>query len=447
MESPIAIVGAGLAGCEAAWQIARRKIAVTLFEMRPAVKTEVHRTADPAELVCSNSLKSEEISNAHGLLKAEMEMADSLIVHAAKSSRVPAGSALAVDREMFSRQVKKGLAGTGHIAFRQQEVTDIERLRENHPAVLVATGPLTSQRLSVSLKRLLGESQLYFYDAIAPVVFAESVDMSRAYRASRYGKGSADYVNCPMNREEYENFVRDLVAAEKVPFRHYEQKRHFEGCLPIEVMAERGAETLCHGPMKPVGLEDPKTGRIPWAVVQLRQENRSGSLLNLVGCQTRMTLPEQKRLFRKVPGLTHCEFARYGSMHRNTYINAPEQLKHSLELKAERNIFFAGQITGVEGYVESAAMGLWAAINVVQTVRRQPLPEPNRNTMIGGLVGYLNRSLFNFQPMNANFGLLPPYRGTKRLNKRERRRIVAENALREWGDQLSALKKSVSTGC
>ena len=440
MQYSTAIVGAGLAGCEAAWQLAGKNIKVTLFEMRPTVMTEVHRTADPAELVCSNSFKSEEVTNAHGLLKAEMEMANSLIVHAAKCSRIPAGAALAVDREIFSRQVKKRLIDTGYVVFKEQEVTNIEQLRQSYSCIIIATGPLTSKRLSESLHCLLGEDELFFYDAIAPIVYAESIDMDRAYRASRYGKGTADYLNCPMNRKEYEDFVRDLIASKKIPFKQYEQAKHFEGCMPIEAMAKRGPETLSYGPMKPVGLEDPKTGKIPWAVLQLRQENRSGSLFNLVGCQTRMTLPEQKRIFRKIPGLTRCEFARYGSMHRNTYVNAPQQLQYSLELKKGRNIFLAGQITGVEGYVESSAMGLWAAINVFQTIHRKPLPKPNPNTMIGGLVTYLqSRSSKTFQPMNANFGLLSSYQGGKKRHKRDRRRVLAENALREWRLQLAAL--------
>ncbi len=440
MNKAVVIVGAGLAGCEAAWQLAKRKIPVVLFEMRPKVKTPAHQTGNPAELVCSNSFKSEDPANAHGLLKAEMEAANSLIVRCAKESRLPAGSALAVDRLVFSEKIKSELLETGQVEFQQEEITDIRKLQQTHEKIIIATGPLSSGKLTTALDELLGENQLFFYDAIAPVLHADSIDMTAAYKASRYDKGTPDYINCPMNDQEYENFIQNLLEAPKVPFKEFEQAKHFEGCLPIEVMAERGPETLAYGPMKPVGLEDPRTGKRWRAVLQLRQENQSGSLYNLVGCQTRMTWTAQKEVFQQIRGLENCEFARYGSMHRNTYINAPTQLNKNLELKAAPGVFLAGQITGVEGYTESSAMGLWAAMNIWADLTDNALPESDTRTMMGGLVNYLMRaSAENFQPMNANFGLVAPWQGKKRLKKKDKRKILSELALNCWQEQLKEL--------
>ncbi|MCP4750330.1 MAG: methylenetetrahydrofolate--tRNA-(uracil(54)-C(5))-methyltransferase (FADH(2)-oxidizing) TrmFO [Proteobacteria bacterium] len=440
ISSKIAVVGAGLAGCEVAWQLSTRKIPAVLFEMRPKTMTPAHQTGRFAELVCSNSFKSRETSNAHGLLKAEMEMAGSLIIECAKNNTVPAGSALAVDRALFSREIEQRLRNSSHIEFRNLEVTDIRDLQQDFPCVVVASGPLSSDALATSLHEMLGEDGLFFYDSIAPVVTADSIDMDIAYKASRYGKGEADYINCPLNREQYEDFIDDLLRSEKVPFKQFEQARHFEGCLPIEVMAERGPETLSFGPMKPVGLEDPRTGKRPWAVLQLRRENKSGTLYNLVGCQTRLTWPEQKKVFRRIPGLERCEFARLGSMHRNTYINAPKHLNPSLELIENRGIFLAGQITGVEGYTESAATGLWAAMNLAALRKGTPQPEIDTKTMMGALINYLNTaSPQGFQPMNSNFGLLAPFQGKKRVNKKEKRTLLAQLALKQWRSQLGRI--------
>ncbi len=433
----IAIIGAGLAGCEAAWQMAIRGIPIVLFEMRPTVKTPAHKTGFPAELVCSNSFKSTDISNAHGLLKAEMEMAGSLIMMCAKENTVPAGTALAVDRLAFSEQIEQKLKKHSNIELINMEVKDIQLLQDEFKIIVIAGGPLLSDALSDSLNKILDEDELFFYDAIAPVVFTESINMDIAFKASRYDKGDADYINCPLNQEEYQNFISDLINAEKMPFKEFEQAKHFEGCLPVEVMAERGVDTLSFGPMKPVGLVDPRTNKRPWAVLQLRQENNSATLHNLVGCQTRMTWPEQKRVFKKIPGLEQCEFARMGSMHRNTFINAPKHLNTKLELKNKTGILLAGQLTGVEGYTESSAMGLWAAINIVSAINHKPILPTDNQTMISALVNYLvTASPLNFQPMNANFGLLTAYKGKRNKNKKEKRKIQAETALNTWKSRL-----------
>jgi methylenetetrahydrofolate--tRNA-(uracil-5-)-methyltransferase len=436
-DKSVAIIGAGLAGCEAAWQLASRNFPVTLFEMRPQTTTEAHRTDQPAELVCSNSFKSLDVANAHGLLKAELEAAGSLIIRTAHSHAVPAGSALAVDRETFSLEIKTQLSNLQTIEFKQLEVKEINPLLEEFAWVIIAGGPLMSTDLTLSLKEILEDEGLFFYDAIAPVVDTDSINMEIAYKASRYDKGDADYINCPLNEADYMAFIENLVTSAKVPFKEFEQAKHFEGCLPIEVMASRGAETLSFGPMKPVGLIDPRTGKRPWAVLQLRQENRNASLYNMVGCQTRMTQPEQRKIFRCIPGLENCEFARYGSMHRNTYINAPLHLDADLSLKKIKQVSIAGQLTGVEGYTESTAMGLWAAMNIFSKSTRGLTIEPDRQTMIGALVHYLQTaSSVNFQPMNANFGLVKPYQGPRIKNKKERRGKQAELALKQWQDLL-----------
>ncbi|MBU3914740.1 methylenetetrahydrofolate--tRNA-(uracil(54)-C(5))-methyltransferase (FADH(2)-oxidizing) TrmFO [bacterium] len=428
-----AIVGAGLAGCEAAWQLSTRKCPVVLFEMRPEVMTPAHKTGNLAELVCSNSFKSVEISNAHGLLKAEMEAADSLIIKCAKNASLPAGSALAVDRLHFSEDIERHLSDSEFVEIVNREIHDISQLQQEFSHIIIAAGPLMSNSLASSIDNLLGHDNLFFYDSIAPVIYADSINMESAFKASRYGKGDADYVNCPLNKKEYEDFIDDLRTAKKVPYNEFEQEKHFEGCLPIEVMADRGIDTLAFGPMKPVGLEDPRTEKRPWAVLQLRQENKTGTLFNLVGCQTRMTWPEQERIFRKIPGLEMCEFARMGSMHRNTYINAPSHLNANLEFNKQKGLYLAGQLTGVEGYSESASMGLWAAMNIVSDLRKTAMPEVDPQTMIGGLVNHLvSSSPINFQPMNANFGLITPLNGKKIKNKSERRKIQAQLALERW---------------
>lgn len=436
-DASVGVVGAGLAGCEAAWQLAVRGVPVTLYEMRPQVTTPAHQTAYPAELVCSNSLKSMDLSNAHGLLKAEMELAGSLIVKSAKSSSLPAGQALAVDRELFSKEIDQRLQSCPKITRQNIEIKDILSLKKEHTYIILASGPLTSDELSNSLFRLLDDDGLFFYDAIAPVVFTESIDMNVAFKASRYGKGDSDYINCPMNELEYYQLIDGLVSSKKVPFNEFEQAKHFEGCLPIEVMAARGPSTLSFGPMKPVGLIDPRTGRQPYAVLQLRQENEAGTLFNLVGCQTRMVWSEQERVFKQIPGLENCEFARMGSMHRNTYVNAPKHLKPNLELKKQKNIYLSGQITGVEGYVESASMGMWVAISIYAEMTNINLPQPDSQSIIGALVNYLmTASPDRFQPMNSNFGLITPYAGKKKLKKKDKRLYLSELALAKWKEQL-----------
>ncbi|NQU65327.1 MAG: methylenetetrahydrofolate--tRNA-(uracil(54)-C(5))-methyltransferase (FADH(2)-oxidizing) TrmFO [SAR324 cluster bacterium] len=444
-SNEVAVIGAGLAGCEAAWQLGSRGIPVVLYEMRPTVMTPAHQTGQFAELVCSNSLKSRDTTNAHGLLKAEMKLAGSLIITAAEEHSVPAGSALAVDRSRFAGEVEKRIKNCRHISHKYEEIADITALKQEFPRVIVATGPLSSDRISGSLRTMLNEEGLFFYDAIAPVVYTESIDLNIAFKASRYGKGDADYINCPLNREEYEQLISGLLQAEKVPFREFEQARHFEGCLPVEVMAERGLQTLSFGPMKPVGLKDPRNGEQPWAVIQLRQEDRSGDLFSLVGCQTRMRWDEQKRIFRQVPGLEHCEFARMGSMHRNTYVNAPVHLSSDLALKNHDGIYLTGQITGVEGYVESAAMGLWVAMNILGEIKENEPLQVDSQTMLGALVNYLmTASPDNFQPMNSNFGLLGDSGEKGPRNKKERRRLLAEEALTRWQNTLQRIHWSTT---
>ena len=429
----VTIIGAGLAGSEAAWQLARRGIPVRLFEMRPEKKTPAHRTGQCAELVCSNTFRADHLENAVGLLHEEMRRLGSLIMAAADEARIPAGTALAVDREQFSRRVTAALEAEPRIEIIRREVTAIPA----EGLTLVATGPLTSDALYGAIARLTGEEALSFFDAIAPVVDAETVDMDICYWKNRYdknaGDGPGDYLNCPMNEAQYKAFVRELVRAEKVAFKDFEKIPFFEGCMPIEEMAERGEDTPRFGPMKPVGLEDPRTGKTPYAVVQLRRDNRLGSLLNMVGFQTKMTYPEQKRVFRMIPGLEQAEFFRLGSLHRNTFIKSPLLLDGALRLKKEPRILFAGQITGVEGYVESAATGLLAGIFLADLARgREPLPPPE-DTAHGALLAHVTRTrVEDFQPMNINFGLLPPApkrEGERRLGKAERRRKVSERAL------------------
>lgn len=426
------MVGAGFAGCEAAWQLSRRGWRVDLFEMRPLRMTEAHRTGDCAELVCSNSFKSWRLENAHGLLKAEMEAQGSLVLEVARQTAVPAGQALAVDRQAFSRLLSRRIAALPGVRLLREEVAAVAPLLLQYRLVIMASGPLTSPALAADLARHTGADYLYFHDAIAPVVTADSIDMTIAFRASRRGDGTerGDYINCPLDKAQYLAFVAEVRRAEKVAFHDFESLRPFEGCLPIEVMAERGEMTLAHGPMKPVGLEDPRTGKRPFAVVQLRQEDRQGTLWGLVGFQTKMTWPEQRRVLRMIPGLERAEFARLGSLHRNTFINSPRLLDADLALRGEPRLRFAGQITGVEGYMESTAMGLYAAKRAAWVLQGWAVPRPSADTMTGALVRYITETPErHFQPMNAAFGLLNPL--PEEIPRAERRAAFAARALAE----------------
>lgn len=433
MSEKLIIVGGGLAGSEAAWQAAQRGLKVLLYEMRPGKQTEAHRTGLLGELVCSNSLRSNDAGSAPGLLKKELSMAGSLIMEAAGASTVPAGSALAVDRELFSRFISGRLEGQPDIEIIREEVKELP----DAPAI-IATGPLTSTSMTDALAGLLGNEYLYFYDAIAPIIDAGSIDYEKVYRASRYGKGGDDYLNCPMSKEEYEKFYNALMEADRVTPRGFEEQRVFEGCMPIEVMAVRGVDTPRFGPMKPVGLPDPKTGREPHAVVQLRAENRELTAYNMVGFQTRLKWPEQKQVFRMIPGLENAEFLRFGSIHRNTFINSPLFLNKDLSIKKRENIFIAGQISGVEGYIESTAMGLIAGINAAFRLRGFPVPEVPASTSHGALIRHITESESrHFQPSNINFGLFPvPEEAIKIRDKKKRRGVVVENAIKEWEGYL-----------
>ncbi|MFZ3132467.1 MAG: methylenetetrahydrofolate--tRNA-(uracil(54)-C(5))-methyltransferase (FADH(2)-oxidizing) TrmFO [Desulfosporosinus sp.] len=425
MQQPITVIGAGLAGSEAAWQLAERGVMVDLYEMRPTKYTPAHHTDRFAELVCSNSLRGAGLENAVGLLKEEMRRLGSLIMSAADHNTVPAGGALAVDRELFSNEVTKRLQEHPYVWIHREEVHRIPQMG----ITIVASGPLTSDDLAEDILRLTGEEALSFYDAAAPIVTLESIDLSKAFWASRYDKGEADYLNCPMTREEYDLFSKALVQAEIAEIQGFEQGKVFEGCLPVEVMAKRGLQTLTFGPLKPVGLQDPGTGIKPYAVVQLRKENQAGTLFNLVGFQTHLKWGEQKRVFSLIPGLENAEFVRYGVMHRNTFLNAPKVLKADFSLKIKPEFFFAGQMTGVEGYVESAASGLLAGLNAWRRLSRMsPLVFPSVTTL-GGLARHLEGSPSeNFQPMNINFGLLPPLAERIR-NKREKNARISARAL------------------
>ena len=421
----ITVIGAGLAGSEAAWQLAERGVMVYLHEMRPTKYSPAHHSDRFAELVCSNSLRGAALENAVGLLKEEMRYLGSLILSAADHNAVPAGGALAVDRELFSSEVTKRLEGHPKVCIHRGEVRKIPQ----EGITIVASGPLTSNDLAEDILRLTGEDALAFYDAAAPIVTLESIDLGKAFWASRYDKGEADYLNCPMTREEYELFYKALIQAETAEVQGFEDGNVFEGCLPVEVMAKRGLQTLTFGPLKPVGLLDPRTGLKSYAVVQLRKENQAGTLFNLVGFQTHLKWGEQKRVFSLIPGLENAEFVRYGVMHRNTFLNAPKVLKADFSLKIKPDLFFAGQMTGVEGYVESAASGLivglnaWRRLNQMTTLVFPPV------TTLGGLARHLEGSPSeNFQPMNINFGLLPPLAERIR-NKREKNGRISERAL------------------
>ena len=419
----LTVIGAGLAGAEAAWQAARRGINVRLLEMRPKRSTPAHKTDLFAELVCSNSLRAASLDNAVGVLKEEMRKLDSLIMSAADETKIPAGGALAVDRTLFGKYVTDKLRSLDH-----EEVTSLDGLSDE--PLIIASGPLTDGALAEEIRRLTGGDSFYFYDAAAPIITLESIDFDKAYRASRYGKGDDDaYINCPMDRETYLKFRAELVNAEKAPTHEFEREIFFEGCLPIEVIASRGEDTLRFGPMKPVGLIDPRTNELPYAVVQLRQDNREATLYNMVGFQTHLTWGEQRRVLAMIPGLERLEIVRYGVMHRNTYINSPRVLLPTMQLRTNPKIMFAGQITGVEGYVESAASGLTAGINGVRLVNGiEPLTFPFE-TCMGALAYYITTAdPQHFQPMNVNFGLLPTLEG--RIKKRDKKSRLAERALK-----------------
>ncbi|MFI8686284.1 FADH(2)-oxidizing methylenetetrahydrofolate--tRNA-(uracil(54)-C(5))-methyltransferase TrmFO [Rossellomorea sp. NPDC077527] len=418
------VIGAGLAGSEAAWQIAKRGIKVNLFEMRPITKTPAHHTDKFAELVCSNSLRANTLTNAVGVLKEEMRCLDSVIMAAADACSVPAGGALAVDRHEFAALVTDKVKNHPNVTVFNEEVTELPE-----GTTIVATGPLTSEKLSRQIKQLTGEEHLYFYDAAAPIIEKDSIDMDKVYLKSRYDKGEAAYLNCPMTESEFNRFYEALISAETVPLKEFEKEIFFEGCMPIEVMASRGKKTMLFGPLKPVGLEDPKTGKRPYAVVQLRQDDAAGTLYNIVGFQTHLKWGPQKEVLRLIPGLENADIVRYGVMHRNTFINSPNVLKDTYQLKNHENLFFAGQMTGVEGYVESAASGLIAGINAAKlAMDQEPLVFPY-DTAIGSMARYITTANENnFQPMNANFGLFPDL-PKKVKSKKERNEQHANRAL------------------
>ncbi len=440
MADRVAIVGGGLAGTEAAFQLVRAGVEVDLFEMRPVRGTEAHTTDRLGELVCSNSFRNDSLETAVGLLKEEMRRLGSVMLASADRHRVPAGACLAVDREGFAAELTRRVEDEPGIRLRREEVTEVP------PGLaIVATGPLTSPELSSALATLFGESHLYFYDAIAPTVTAESIDMSVAYRASRWGKGGDDYLNCPLTEAEYDRFIDAVAAAEKVPTRDFERCVYFEGCMPIEEMVRRGRQTLAFGPMRPVGLTDPRTGRRPHAVVQLRQDDREGRLYNLVGFQTKMTYPEQRRVIRMVPGLEAATFVRLGSLHRNTFVNSPAILLPTLQVLRRRSVLLAGQLVGVEGYVESAATGILAGINAARLLAGQPATVPPATTALGSLLAYVTqRGKRDFQPMNANYGLFPPL--ATRLKGRAKKAAFAKRALDDldgWLAELGRRRASV----
>lgn len=440
---PIKIIGAGLAGCEAAWQCARRGVAVELYEMRPVKSTPAHQTHKFAELVCSNSLKSESEYTAPWLLKEEMRRAGSLLLELARETQVPAGHALAVDREAFAARVTEVISGEPRIKIVRREVT---RINEEADLTVVATGPLTSDALSQEIARLTGSSHLFFYDSISPIVEADSIDMSRVYLAARYGKGTADYINCPFSKEEYDRFYDALIAAQPVEGHDWEKLNYFEGCLPIEEIARRGRDTLRFGPMKPVGLADPATGKLPYAVVQLRQENLRADSYNLVGFQNHLKYGEQARVLRLIPGLQNAHFLRYGQIHRNTYIHAPSLLQETLNLRGHASVFFARQISGVEGYTESIAMGMLAGIHLARLSQGLNPVAPPRESALGSLLHYIcHTEAKNFQPANITFDLLPQLdESTRRQvrDKTQRHRMVCEKALRASANWLNGISET-----
>ena len=448
----LTIIGGGLAGSEAAWQAAERGIQVYLYEMRPSTPTGAHLTANLGELVCSNSLGSDLPDRASGVLKAELRRMGSMLLECAYKTALPAGSALAVDREVFAQLITTRISGHPKIEVVREEVTSLP-----DGATIIASGPLTSPSLSNAIATLSGRDHLYFFDAIAPIVSLESINLKTAFRASRYGHGEqaeGDYINCPMNRDEYDAFVNALLDAERIKLESFEQEleegvragwhQFFEGCLPVEIIARRGHESLAFGPMRPVGLTDPRTGRRPYAVVQLRQDNLAGTLFNMVGFQTNLKFPEQKRVFRTIPGLEKAEFVRYGQMHRNTFIDAPTLLYPTLQFRERENLFFAGQITGVESYMGNIATGLLAGWNAARLIHGQtPLALPT-TTILGALCHYVTHaSPADFQPMKANFGILPPLNTSERLNKRKRAAAYAERALEDLETFLLGIEDGI----
>jgi len=449
MKDYITVIGAGLAGCEAAYQIAKRRIKVKLYEMKPIKYSEAHSNENFAEIVCSNSFKSNLLTNACGLLKEELRRLDSLLIKIADETRVPAGQALAVDRESFSKKVTCELEKNEFIEIIRKEIVDIESLAKEG-IVIIATGPLTSEGLAKNIGKITGEDKLYFYDAAAPIVNKDSINFKIAFYGDRYSqekkkdesieewkkrlaiqeKDEQSYINLPMNQDEYEKFWNELVKAEVVTLHEFEKREIFEGCMPVEIMAKRGIDTLRFGPLKPVGFDDPRTGRRPYALVQLRQDNKQASIYNIVGFQTNLKFGEQKRVFQMIPGLEEAEFIKYGVMHRNTYINSSKLLDETYNLKNNNNVYFAGQITGVEGYVESISSGMVVAINAVNQVKgKEEKVIFSENTVIGALSKYISTPNERFQPMNANFGILPELEGKKIKDKKERYAKLAERSL------------------
>lgn len=444
MKAAVNVYGAGLAGCEAAWQLSRRGVPVRLYEMKPQKYTPAHHDARFAELVCSNSLRSDCVSNAVGLLKEEMRRLGSLVMEAADATRVPAGSALAVDRTLFSQFITDRIRSCSNIEVVECEASSVEEDAVN----IIATGPLTSQPMTEYILKVLGGSNLHFFDAAAPIVDFSSVNMDIAYFASRYNKGDADYVNCPMNKEQYDTFYEALLSAQEAELKEFDRESQkapnvFEGCMPVEVMARRGYDTLRYGPLKPVGLVDPRVGKEAYAVVQLRKENVAGTMFNLVGFQTHLTFPEQRRVFQMIPGLENAEFLRYGIMHRNTYLNSPDFLAPTYAMRSRENIFFAGQITGVEGYVESAGSGLVAGINAaMRALGQQEVVFPAR-TMLGAMADYISRGgMGKFVPMNANFGIVQPLDYRVKGGKSAKNEKIAERALETVSSMAQELNPS-----
>ena len=444
MKNRINVIGGGLAGVEATWQAACGGANVRLFEMRPETPTPAHRTDKLAEIVCSNSLKTDEPGTAPYLLKEELRRGDSIVLDAAAATRVPAGAALSVDRIKFAELITEKIEAHPNIEIVREEVKTIPE----EEIAIIATGPLTSDALTADIMRFTGDDQLYFYDAIAPIVAADSIDMSIAFKAARYGKGGDDYINCPMDREEYQTFFDALVEAKSVPLKRFEETHWFESCLPIEEIARRGVDTLRFGPMKPKGLPDPKTGYEPYACVQLRQENLMADAYGLVGFQNHLRYGEQERVLKLIPGLQNAEFLQFGQIHRNTFINSPRILNQTLATKSNPNLFFAGQITGVEGYVESVATGWLAGLNAVRVLRGQPLLTAPRTSAIGALCRYVsNVETKNFQPVNITFGLLEPLPvelRRKHRQKRERHMVQVERALEDWDTFITGLDRGNS---
>ncbi len=427
MINKVIVIGGGLAGSEACYQLAKRGISVDLYEMKPVKFSPAHHNANLAELVCSNSLKSDQVTTSSGLLKQELLALDSLIVKTAYDCRVPAGGALAVDREKFAQAITDKIRSFENVNIINQEVVDIPK----DVPVIIATGPLTSQGLIESLHELLGQDYMYFFDASSPIVTFDSIDKNYSFVADRYDKGDGDYINCPMNEQEYFDFYNQLITAQSVELKDFENKKVFEGCMPVEVMAKRGKDTLRFGPLKPVGLVNPHTGTKPYAVVQLRKEDAVGTLYNLVGFQTNLTYPEQKRVFSMIPALHKANFVRYGVMHRNSYINAPKLLSNTFALKEHPNIYIAGQLSGVEGYMESTASGLIAALNVYQKLNKKNCINLSPNTMIGAIINYItNASPVNFQPMNSNYGIINAL-DIKIKDDKQKKQMIFERSMQE----------------